>query len=88
MLFLKGGATLQFAMVPMSFLPAGKVADYLDTGSWTSKAIKEAKLLGNLNVAFDGGPTGYDHIPAANELSLSRDAAYLYFCSNNTRVGT
>ncbi len=87
-LFLQGGATLQFAMVPMSFLPAGKVADYLDTGSWTSKAIKEAKLLGNLNVAFDGGPTGYDHIPAANELSLSRDAAYLYFCSNNTIVGT
>ena len=87
-LFLQGGATMQFGMVPMNFLPADAVADYPDTGTWTTKAIKEAKMFGGVNVAFEGSETQYDHCPAADELSLSPDAAYLHYCSNNTIFGT
>ena len=87
-LFLQGGATLQFSMVPMNFLTPQTVADYPDTGVWTSKAIKEAKLFGNVNVAFDGAKAKYDHIPAESELNLSPNAAYLHYCSNNTIYGT
>ncbi|MHC4765511.1 MAG: 3-phosphoserine/phosphohydroxythreonine transaminase [Planctomycetota bacterium] len=87
-LFLQGGATLQFAMVPMSFLAADGTADYVDTGSWTSKAIKEAKPFGKVGIAFDGSKTGYDHIPATDELSLTAGAVYSYYCSNNTICGT
>jgi phosphoserine aminotransferase len=87
-LFLQGGATTQFGMIPMNFLPQDGVADYPDTGVWTSKAIKEAKLFGNVNVAFEGSKCGYDHTPSASELSLSPNAAYLHYCSNNTIYGT
>ncbi|MHC4992407.1 MAG: aminotransferase class V-fold PLP-dependent enzyme, partial [Planctomycetota bacterium] len=80
-LFLQGGATLQFAMIPMSFLGGG-TADYIDTGSWTTKAIKEARPFGNVNVAFDGSETGYDHVPTADELSLTPDAVYSFYCDN------
>ena len=69
-LFLQGGATTQFAMIPMNFLGQGQVADYPDTGVWTTKAIKEAKLFGNINVAFEGSTFNYDHTPAADELNL------------------
>ena len=87
-LFLQGGATLQFAMIPMSFLPEGKTADYLDTGVWAGKAVKEAKKFGNVHIAFDGSNCGYDHVPTADELSTTDDAAYLHYCSNNTIYGT
>jgi len=87
-LFLQGGATLQFAMIPMSFLTATRTADYVDTGSWTTKAIKEAGPFGNVNVAFDGSKAGYDHVPADDELSLTADAAYTFYCDNNTIKGT
>ena len=87
-LFLQGGATLQFAMVPMNFLPADGVADYADTGVWTTKAIKEARLFGNVNVCFEGSKHNYDHIPADSELKLSPRAAYFHYCSNNTIYGT
>ena len=87
-LFLQGGASLQFAMVPMSFLASGRTADYLDTGSWSNKAVKEARLLGNVNVAFDGSKTSYDHIPADDELNLTDGAGYSYYCANNTIYGT
>jgi phosphoserine aminotransferase len=87
-LFLQGGASLQFAMVPMSFLRPAGTADYIDTGSWTSKAIKEARRFGNVNVAFEGKASGYDHVPGAHELNLTKDAAYTYYCSNNTIYGT
>ena len=87
-LFLQGGATLQFAMVPMSFLGNHQTADYLDTGSWTSKAIKEAKLFGRVNIAFEGSATGYDHIPTRDEVQLTDGAAYSYYCANNTIYGT
>lgn len=87
-LFLQGGASLQFAMVPMSFLGPQATADYLDTGSWTTKAIAEAKLFGDVNVAFDGSASGYDHVPDDSEVRLTEGAAYTYYCSNNTIYGT
>jgi phosphoserine aminotransferase len=87
-LFLQGGATLQFSMIPMNFLGKDQTADYPDTGVWTTKAIKEAKLFGNVNVAFEGSRHKYDHTPAADELNLSPSAVYLHYCSNNTIYGT
>ncbi len=87
-LFLQGGASLQFVMVPMSFLGAGRTADYIDTGSWTSKAIKDARLFGNVHVAFEGKATAYDHVPGREELQVTDGAAYTYYCSNNTIYGT
>jgi phosphoserine aminotransferase len=87
-LFLQGGATFQFAMIPMSFLADDRTADYLDTGSWTTKAIQEAKPFGNVNIAFDGSETGYDHVPAADEPVLTPGAVYSYYCANNTIYGT
>jgi phosphoserine aminotransferase len=87
-LFLQGGATLQFTMIPMNFLDRDKTADYPDTGVWTTKAIKEAKPFGNVNVAFEGARHKYDHTPADDELNLSADAAYLHYCTNNTIYGT
>ena len=87
-LFLQGGATTQFDMIPMNFLDANSTADYPDTGSWTKKAIKEAKLFGKVNVAFDGSQYNYDHTPSDDELNLTPEAAYLHYCSNNTIFGT
>ena len=87
-LFLQGGASLQFAMVPMNFLNPDKTADYLHTGEWTKKAISEAKLFGNVNVAFDGGASRFDHVPAADEINADENAAYTFYCSNNTIYGT
>ena len=87
-LFLQGGASLQFAMVPMNFLGTGRTADYLDTGSWTAKAIIDARFFGNVNVAFKGKDCDYSRVPARDEPTLSPDAAYTYYCSNNTIYGT
>ncbi len=87
-LFLQGGATLQFAMIPMNFLDKDQTADYPDTGVWTTKAIKEAKLFGNVNVAFEGSEHKYDHTPSDDELNLTPNAAYVHYCSNNTIYGT
>lgn len=87
-MFLQGGATLQFAMIPMSFLPKAGTADYLHTGEWTKKAVKDAKLFGNVHLAFDGTACSFDHVPAANEIAWSPDAAYAWYCSNNTIFGT
>ncbi len=87
-LFLQGGATTQFAMLPMNFLGEGRSADYADTGAWTTKAAKEASLFGTVNTAFDGSATNYDHTPSDDELTLSSDARYFHYCSNNTIYGT
>ena len=87
-LFLQGGATMQFGMIPMNFLPSGSTADYPDTGAWTTKAIKEARKFGNVNVAFAGADCNYDHCPSGDELSIDDDAVYLHYCSNNTIFGT
>lgn len=87
-LFLQGGASLQFAMIPINLLTAGKVADYVDTGYFATRAIKEAKLIGTVNVAASTKEKGYTRIPAASELKLTGDAAYCHITSNNTIYGT
>ena len=87
-LFLQGGATLQFSMVPINLLPAGKVADYIDTGYFASRAIKEAKLIGKVNVVASGKDINYTKLPAAGDLKFTPDAAYCHITSNNTIYGT
>jgi phosphoserine aminotransferase len=86
-LFLQGGASLQFAMIPMNLRRPGKSADYVDTGSWASKAIKEAKITGLTNVAWSGKGDNYARIPKASELNLNSDAEYLHICTNETIGG-
>lgn len=85
-LFLQGGASLQFSMIPMNLLGAGQTADYTDTGAWSAKAIKEAQLFGNVNVSCSSKATVYNHIPT--NLNQSEDAVYLHVTSNNTIYGT
>lgn len=87
-LFLQGGASLQFAMIPMNFLLPGRTADYINTGTWASKAIKEAKPLGSVNVAFDGKVENYMRLPHQDEMKLSEDPCYFHCTSNNTIKGT
>ncbi len=87
-LFLQGGASLQFAMIPMNFLSPEATADYPDTGVWTSKAIKEARLFGKVNVGFEGSKVGYAYVPSDAEITQTQGAAYFHYCSNNTIYGT
>ncbi len=86
-LFLQGGASLQFAMLPMNLRRPGKSADYVDTGSWASKAIGEAKILGAVNVAWSGKKDSYSRIPDFGELNLKPDAEFVHICSNETING-
>jgi phosphoserine aminotransferase len=85
-LFLGGGASLQFAMVPSNLLVNGGTAAYLNTGVWASKAIKEAKLLGNINVIASSEDKKFNYIP--KNISIPKDASYLHITSNNTIYGT
>ena len=87
-LFLQGGASTQFSMIPMNFLLEGRTADYILTGSWSEKALKEAKKIGNTHVAYDGSTTNYTHIPKAAEMTFSEDPVYVHMTSNNTIYGT
>lgn len=87
-LFLHGGASLQFAMVPANLLATGTTADYVLTGSWSEKAVKEARRVGRVNVAATTKPDGFSRIPRQDELQLTPDAAYVHITSNNTIVGT
>jgi phosphoserine aminotransferase len=87
-LMLQGGASLQFSMVPLNLLPAGATADYIDTGSWAERAIKEARRVGKVNVAATTRADNYSRIPARNELNLTPGAAYVHMTSNNTIEGT
>ena len=86
-LFLQGGATLQFAAIPMNLLEGGS-ADYAITGNFSGKAAREAEKYGAVHIACDTSATGHDRIPAQEELSLSPDAKYFYYCANNTIYGT
>ncbi len=86
-LFLQGGASLQFAMVPMNLLE-GACADYAVTGNFSGKAAKEAEKYGTVRIAADTSGTGHDRIPRQDELRLSEDAKYFYYCANNTIYGT
>jgi phosphoserine aminotransferase len=87
-LFLQGGASLQFSMVPMNLLPAGGSADYVITGSWSQKAAKEAKRVGTVRVAGSTEAENFTRVPRSDELSFSPDAAYAHVTSNNTIFGT
>ena len=87
-LFLQGGASLQFAMVPMNLLGPGKKGAYLNTGTWSKKAIKEAKLFGEVQVAYSSEESVFNHVPARGDYRVDDDAEYLYFVSNNTIYGT
>jgi len=87
-LFLQGGASMQFSMVPMNLLTAGATADYIDSGSWADKAIKEAKKVGAVNVAATTKAENYSRVPRQDELKLTAGAAYVHMTSNNTIEGT
>ncbi len=85
-LFLQGGAYLQFGMIPMNLLK-GRSADYICTGTWSTKALKEGKTQGNLRCAWDGSAEKYTRTPADSELDLDPNAAYVYYTSNETIQG-
>lgn len=85
-LFLQGGASTQFAMVPMNLLPEGGKAAYVETGVWANKAIKEAKILGNTEVIASSKDKNFSYIP--DGYTIPSDAAYLHVTSNNTIYGT
>lgn len=87
-LFLQGGASLQFAMVPINLLKAGERADYIITGAWSKKALKEAKLIGEVNIAANTEEANFTRIPKAEEIKLSKKASYVHITSNNTIFGT
>ena len=87
-LFLQGGASLQFSMVPMNLLTAGSTADYIVTGAWSQKAVKEAQRVGTVNIAGSTEAENFARIPRQNELKLTPNAAYVHFTSNNTIFGT
>ncbi len=88
-LLLQGGASQQFALVPMNLLPAGKSADYVLTGAWSQKAYKEAKTVGTVRVAATTEKDKkFGRIPSQKELELDPNAAYVHITSNNTIFGT
>lgn len=87
-LFLGGGASLQFTMVPMNLLPKEGVADYIVSGHWSERAVKEAKKVGKVNIAASTESEQYARVPSQQELKLSPTAAYVHFTSNNTIYGT
>jgi len=87
-LFLQGGASLQFSMVPLNLMPPANKADYIITGSWSKKALKEAKRVGTINIVASTESENFTRIPKQDELKLDPEAAYVHFTSNNTIYGT
>ena len=87
-LFLQGGASGQFAMVPMNLLGEGQSADYVNSGAWASKAVKEAKLIGKVNVIADTGKDIPTRLPDPAALKFTPGAAYVHITSNETIAGT
>ncbi|MFH1845987.1 MAG: 3-phosphoserine/phosphohydroxythreonine transaminase [Candidatus Omnitrophota bacterium] len=87
-LFLQGGASLQFAMVPLNLMAKNKKADYIHTGQWTKKAIAEAKKYGEVNVIASSEEDNYTYIPEVAPAVFSKDADYFYIATNNTIYGT
>lgn len=87
-LFLQGGSLLQFSMVAANLLPGSNApAQYLLTGSWGKKALAEAAKEGPVEVVYDAKQSNYDHVPGRSDYSVREDAAYLYYCSNETIQG-
>ena len=87
-LFLQGGASLQFAMVPMNFYVSGKPVDMVHTGAWTAKAIEEVNKVAQLRMAGTSEGTKFTRVPNSSEIKLSPDASYVHICTNNTIEGT
>ncbi len=86
--FIQGGASMQFCMLAMNLLEKGKSADYADTGVWSAKAFKEAKLFGDAKLVCSSKETKYDHIPTFDTWTRNPEATYLHITSNNTVAGT
>ena len=86
-LFLQGGASQQFAMIPMNLMK-NKVADYIVTGQWAKKAAKEAEKYGEVHVVASSEDKTFSYIPDCSDLEISEDADYVYICENNTIYGT
>jgi len=88
LLFLQGGASLQFIMVALNLMPPKNKADYIVTGSWSKKAVKEAKKVGTVNIAATLESENFKRIPKQEELNLDPEASYVHFTTNNTIYGT
>ena len=86
-MFLQGGASTQFAMIPMNLMK-NKVADYIITGQWAKKAYQEAALYGKANAIASSADETFSYIPDCSDLPISEDADYVYICENNTIYGT
>ncbi len=87
-LFLQGGASLQFSMIPMNLYHDNKPVDVINTGSWTKKAIKELKRIGPFNMVASSEDKNFSYIPSIENLNLNPEASYVYITSNNTIAGT
>src|SRR2546423_5974499 len=86
-LFLQGGASMQFSMVPMNFLSATGSADHIVTGAWGKKAVNEARKCGAVNIIYTDEENGFRHVPDPAQLNFNRDAAYVHYTSNETIEG-
>ena len=86
-LFPQGGATLQFAMLPLNLSKEGQTVDYAQTGSWSKKAIAEASKYCNVNIVADSSDKKFTYVPAEDTWQRSEDAAYLHYCGNETIAG-
>jgi len=87
-LFLQGGATLQFSMVPLNLMPPANKADYIVSGVWSKKAVKEAKRVGTVNIVATSEEDNFNHLPKIDTAKFDKDASYVHFTSNNTIYGT
>ncbi len=87
-LFIQGGASMQFAMIPMNLMLEGSFAEYADTGSWSAKAMKEAAGFGEPRICASSREAGYTFIPEPDDWNMSDEASYLHITSNNTIAGT
>jgi len=87
-LFMGGGASTQFALIPMNFLAPGQTAAYVDTGEFANKAMKEAQTVGKVHVAFSSKEEKYRRVAKVAEIKFPQDVAYLHICTNNTIEGT
>ena len=87
-LFMGGGASAQFALIPMNFIGDSQMAAYVDTGEFANKALKECQIVANAHVAFSSKEEKYRRVPKMNEIKYPEDVAYLHICSNNTIEGT
>jgi phosphoserine aminotransferase len=87
-LVMGGGASLQFDMIPMNYIPDGKMAAYVDTGDFANRALKECQIVAKAHVAFSSKEEKYRRVPRPNEIKYPEDVAYLHICTNNTIEGT